>query len=89
MRVEGDPVILASMTAVKAKVRNGRLTVDEPTELPEGAEIELVPLDGWDDLDDEDRKRLHAALAASEEDVAQGRVRDARDVLADLSGRRR
>ncbi len=76
------------MTSVKAKVRNGRLTVDEPTELPEGAEIELVPLDGWDDLDDDDRRRLHEALAASEEDVAKDRTRDAAEVLADLASRR-
>jgi hypothetical protein len=67
----------------KAYVRNGRIVLDEPTDLPEGEEIELVPIAG-DDLDDEDRRRLHAALDASEDDVQSGRVRDAADVLADL-----
>ena len=29
----------------KAHVRNGRLLLDEPTDLPEGTEVDLVPLD--------------------------------------------
>lgn len=31
------------MNALKAKVVGGRLVVDEPTELPEGTEVYLVP----------------------------------------------
>jgi hypothetical protein len=27
----------------RARVKNGRLTLDEPTDLPEGAEVELQP----------------------------------------------
>jgi hypothetical protein len=72
----------ASQRRNKAQIRNGRIVLDEPTDLPEG-EIELVPIAG-DDLDDEDRRRLHAALDESEDDVQAGRVRDAADVLADL-----
>ena len=72
------------MTSFKAHVRNGRLILDEPTELPEGVEVELVPSDSWDDLDEEDRHRLHENLARSDEDVALGRLRPAADVLADL-----
>ena len=72
------------MNSFKARVRNGRLILDEPTELPEGAEVELVPTDSWDDLDEDDRHRLHESLARSDEDVAVGRVRPAADVLADL-----
>ena len=33
------------MQPLKAHVKNGRLVLDEPTDLPEGKEIELVPLD--------------------------------------------
>ena len=51
---------------MKAKVLSGRLILNEPTKLPEGTEVELVPVDG-DDLDDDDHQRLHAALAESEE----------------------
>ena len=35
-----------TMQPLKAHVKNGRLVLDEPTDLPEGEEIELVPLDG-------------------------------------------
>jgi hypothetical protein len=33
------------MISVRARVRNGRLVVDEPTDLPDGTELELVPLE--------------------------------------------
>jgi hypothetical protein len=60
------------MIRLKAQVRGGRLVVDEPTDLPEGAEVELIAADSWDDLDDDERERLHAALASSEDDVHAG-----------------
>lgn len=46
------------MQALKARVENGRIKLDEPTDLPEGKLVELVPLDevflgGGDDLNDE------------------------------------
>ncbi len=71
-----------SMT-VRARVRNHRLTLDEPTDLPEGSEVELVILD-QDDLDDDDRARLHAALEASEEEFRAGHGIPATDVIAEL-----
>ena len=51
---------------IKASVRAGRLVVDEPTTLPEGTEVELLPLDPGDWLDDGDGAALHAALARSQ-----------------------
>lgn len=72
---------------IKARVRAGRLVVDEPTTLPEGTELELLPLDPGDWLDDSDRAALHAALARSEADVAAGRLVDAADVLKELRSR--
>jgi hypothetical protein len=77
------------MQPLKAHVHNGRLLLDEPTDLPEGEVIELVPLDdaianGGDDLDDEERAALHAELAASIEEARAGQVVDAEEVLADL-----
>jgi hypothetical protein len=68
---------------MKAQVRHGRLVLDEPSDLPEGTEVELVPIDA-DELDDEDRRRLHQALAESEAEVAQGRVRPMADLLGEL-----
>jgi hypothetical protein len=72
---------------VKATVRAGRLVVDEPTTLPDGTEVELLPLDPGDWLDDTDRAALHMALAQSEADVAANRLVDAADVLKALRGR--
>ena len=72
---------------IKAKVRAGRLVVDEPTDLPDGVEVELLPLDPGDWLDDADRAALHAALCESDADVAAGRLVDAADVLKALRSR--
>jgi hypothetical protein len=70
--------------SLKARVRGGRLVLDEPTELPEGTEVELVLAADHDDLDDQDRARLHAALARAEEEHAQGLGIPADEVLASL-----
>jgi hypothetical protein len=80
------------MQAVKAIVKDGRLIVDEPTDRPEGEVVELVPLDevlasGGDDLDDEDRERLHAAIRRGIEDVEAGRTVEARQVIERLRAR--
>ena len=72
---------------IKARVRDGRLQVDEATELPEGTEVELLPLDPGDWLDDDDRRALHAALSQSDADVAAGRLVDATTVLKGLRAR--
>lgn len=77
------------MQALKARVENGRLKLDEPTDLPEGQLIELVPLDevllsGGDDLDDEERAELHQAIREGIEDMEAGRTVDAKTVIAQL-----
>jgi hypothetical protein len=69
---------------LKARVRGGRLVIDEPTDLPEGTEIELLPLDPGDWLDEADRAALHDALRQSESDVEAGRLVTAEDVLREL-----
>ena len=69
---------------IKARVSEGRLVVDEPTDLPEGTEVELLPLDPGDWLDDTDRAALHAALTLSSADIEAGRIVDASDVLKAL-----
>ena len=70
---------------IKARVQAGRLVVDEPTNLPEGTEVELLPLDPGDWLDDGERAALHAALADSDADVAAGRLVDAVHLLREFS----
>ena len=80
------------MQPLRAHVKNGRLVLDEPTELPEGEVVELVPLDdvlanGGDYLDDEERARLNQSIERGLEDVKAGRTVDARKVLDDLRAR--
>lgn len=72
---------------IKARVRAGRLVVDEPTDLPEGTELELLPLDPGDWLDEADRAALHEALRESNVDVAAGRLIDAEEILRELRSR--
>lgn len=50
------------MTQLRARVANGRIVLDEPTALPEGTVLDLVVDDEGDDLTDEDRRALHAAV---------------------------
>ena len=56
---------MRSMGTLKAKVRSGRLVLDEPTALPEGAVVEFTIADDGDNLDDEERAALHEALGRS------------------------
>jgi hypothetical protein len=72
---------------IKARVRAGRLVVDEPTELPEGTEIQLLPLDPGDWLDDDDRAALHQALRESDAEIAADRLVDAEEILKELRSR--
>lgn len=77
------------MQPLKAQVKNGRLVLDEPTDLPEGEVIELLPADevfanGGDDLDEDERAALHAELRASIADAKAGNLIDAKDALAEL-----
>ena len=80
------------MPPLKARVENGRLVMDEPTDLPEGTELELIPANevGTDDWADEERwspearERLEAALTKGSADVAAGRTVDAMEFLATL-----
>jgi hypothetical protein len=69
---------------LKARVQKGRLVLDEPTDLPEGTEVDLLPLDPGDWLDADEREALHRAIDASEDDVAAGRLVDADDVLKEV-----
>jgi len=69
------------MQALKARVRNGRLILDEPTNLPEGAEIELVPAD---ELDDEERAELDRSLDEALDDAHAGNTVDGPEFLARL-----
>lgn len=74
---------------LKALVKNGRLTLDEPTELPDGSVVELTPVETADDLDDEERAALNASLRRGIDDVKAGRVHPAEEVHARIRERTR
>jgi len=60
-----------AMRALKAYVKGGRLVLDEPTNLPEGAEVRVALVDD-DELDDAERARLHAEILAAEAELDAG-----------------
>jgi hypothetical protein len=75
------------MGPIRARVKNGRLTVDEPTDLPEGLVLDLVIDDEGDDLTEEERKKLHAAIQRGWRSLEQGKGIPAEEVLRDLRAR--
>lgn len=75
-------------SALRARVHNGRITLDEPTDLPDGTVLELVPAVEVDDLDDEDREKLHAAIRRGIEQGRNGQARPIEEALAEIRARR-
>ena len=67
-------------------VKNGRLVVDEPTDLPDGAEVEIVVID--DELTPAERAELHASLDRALDDSEAGRSMDAGEYLKQYRARR-
>jgi len=65
------------------QVKNAR---DEPTDLPDGAEVELVVID--DERTSAERAELHASLDRATEDSDAGRSMDAGDYLKQYRARR-
>lgn len=74
------------MQALKVQVKNGRVVVDEPTDLPDGAEVDVVVID--DELTAEERIQLHASLDRALDDSYAGRSMDAGDFLRQYRERR-
>lgn len=73
----------ATASVFKAVVQNGRLHMDEPVSLPEGTVLDLVPAD-YDDLDDEERAKLHASLERAWAEEQAGLGRSGESFLNDL-----
>lgn len=77
---------LDPMQALKVQVKNGRLVVDQPTDLPDGAEVEIVVID--DKLTAEERTELHVSLDRALDDSEADRSMDAEDYLKQYRARR-
>ena len=80
----GDAMLMIMQQPLRARVRHGRIVLDEPTDLPEGTELELVLAGGGDELDDEDRAALHRELELAMDDVDAGRLVGEEEVRAKL-----
>lgn len=75
----------STMQALRARVRNGRLVLDEPTSLGEGSEVELVPID---EMSDDERAELDQSLRAAIVEANAGDVVDADEFFAELRASR-
>jgi hypothetical protein len=69
------------MSAIVAKVRNGRIQIDEATDLPDGTTVELYVVEQGHELDDEERRALDDAIQEAAESVARGEKIPAHEVL--------
>ncbi len=83
---------LRALQAPKIRVENGRIQIDEPTDLPNGTELYLMPAtlpagEPLDELDDEERAELHQAIREGFEDAKAGRTIPAEQWLAELRSR--
>ena len=72
------------MQPMKAHVHNGRLVLDEPTDLPEGEVVYLHPVEASigtedDGFDEAERRALHEAL---DEGITAARAGDHSDAEA-------
>ena len=67
------------MHSRKIRAKNGRLVLDEPTDLPDGAEVEVLVID--DEMTAEERAELHVSLDRALEDSDAGRGMDAWEYL--------
>jgi hypothetical protein len=84
------------MSALKIRVENGRIKLDQPTSLPNGTEIYVVPVDELEDvvlaqddgLDEEERRELVQSIDEGLADVDAGDVHDFKEVIASLGTRR-
>jgi hypothetical protein len=74
------------MHALKAIVKNGRLVLDEPTKLPEGTEVELLPV--HDESDPEERARILQSIEEGYEDFERGDHMDGFEFIAQLRAKR-
>lgn len=77
------------MLPLKAHVKNGRIVVDEPTDLPEGTAVMIAAedQDKLDDMSPEDRVQLDTVLDAGFRAIREGRVVEGDEIVRRLLAR--
>lgn len=88
LRDPAPPGSVESM-GLRATVRNGRLVLDQPTDLPEGTVLDLVLDDEGDELDEEQRAALDAAISRSLAQEKAGKTAPVEELLARLRSHRK
>jgi uncharacterized protein YpiB (UPF0302 family) len=76
----------------KIRVENGRIQLDEPTDLPNGTELYLVPAEQLDDvvllqddgLEDDEREELLKVIDESLAEADAGNVEDFSKLIAEM-----
>jgi hypothetical protein len=69
-----------------AVVKNGRLVLDEPTDLPEGLEVSVVLVQ--DEFEPEEKARLLQAIEDGVEDIENGDYVDGMEFANELLAQR-
>ena len=69
-------------------VQDGRIVVDDLVDLPNGTHVQLALVDEGDELDDEDRAQLHAAIEAAQAEFDAGLGRPVEQFLAEIRASR-
>ena len=74
------------MAALRAHVRNGRVVLDEPVDLPDGTtlEVDLRPADADDGIPPEERKQVLRAIDEGLAAARRGEHVDAEEFVNEL-----
>ena len=72
---------------VRATIKNGQLTVDQPVDLPEGTVLDLVIDDEGDQLDEGERAALDAAISRSLNQAEAVQTAPAEEIFETLRAR--
>ena len=84
----GPVVYLRLVTALRAHVVNGKIVVDDPVDLPDGAEVRVFLYDAAaDGMSSQERMALENALDRSLAQADAGQLVDADEVLDELRRR--
>jgi hypothetical protein len=72
------------VTILHARVQNGRVLVDEPTDLPDGAKVELLLLDAAADMDADEHAALEASIRRGLDEADRGELHSVDEVVTRL-----
>lgn len=75
------------MKSISAHVKNGQIVPDEPIELYDGDEVQVLVPDDEDEMSAEEKKELEAALEESREQFKRGEFVNAREYILQLAAR--